>query len=203
MSEPHRNPEPSTLADDEAALQRGKSGPLIALAVIGVAFVAGAFVLLTGGDEARVYGALGRQINGMRQEHFDQFWGCAFPGANLKDIKSNAELATQLDGRASSSPAAYALHLRDKCAPKLAEIESKLDALIIPIELKPDVDALKDASGKLRGSVSAYVSYLDTPELKYDADSAKVYIAAISRAWYDFRREHAAINQLLKKKLSQ
>ncbi len=192
-----------SIADDEAALKQGKGGMLIAFALIGVALLGGAFFLLSGGDDARVYGELGRKINGLRQAHFDLFWGCALPDANLKDIKTNTDLMTQLEGRVAEKGAAYALHVRDKCLDKLTDIEPQLDTLIIPADLKPNVDAMKDATSKLRGSFSALISYLDTPDLKYDADSARVYLQHIARAWFDFKQAHAAINKTLKAKLGE
>ena len=190
-----------SMADDEAALKRGKGGMIAVLVVLGLGFLGGLFALMSGGDEARVYGELGRKINGLRGAHFDQFWGCALPSANLKDIKSNADLISQLDGRAAESGRAYGLHLHDKCMPKLEEIEPQLDTLIVPADMKVDVDGMKSATSKLRGSLSALVSYLDNPELKYDSDSARVYFDNIARGWFEFRQAHAAVNKTLKAKL--
>ena len=73
-------PRVGSFADDEAALKRGKGGVFGALAVIFVLAAAGLWFLMGGGDEARVYGELGKQLNGLKQAHFDQFWGCALPG---------------------------------------------------------------------------------------------------------------------------
>jgi hypothetical protein len=190
-----------SMADDEAALKRGKGGMIAALIVIGLVVIGGLLALMGGGDQARVYGDLGRKINGLRQASFDQFWGCALPNAVLKDIKSNTELISQLDGRAAEGKAAYAVHLRDKCLPKLDDIEPQLDTLIVPADLKTDVDGMKAASSKLRGSLSALISYLDNPELKYDTDSARVYFDNIARGWFEFRQAHGAVNKTLKAKL--
>jgi hypothetical protein len=190
-----------SIADDEAALKQGKTGPLIAIGVVVVALLVGGFFLLSGGDQQRVYGEIGRKINGLRQANFDLFWGCALPGANLKDIKTNTDLMTQVDGRASEKGAAYGIYLREKCMGKLQDIEPQLDTLIIPADLKPNVDAMKDATSKLRGAFSALISYLDTPEQKYDSEAARMYIEKIARAWFDFKQAHGAINKTLKEKL--
>jgi hypothetical protein len=110
---------------------------------------------------------------------------------------------SQIDGRAASGGTAYAMHVRDKCLPQLTEIEPQLDALIIPQELQPDVEQLKDATSKMRGAWSGLISYLDNPDLHYDADSARVYIETIARGWFDFKQAHGKINKLLKAKLGE
>lgn len=192
-----------SLAEDEAALKQGKGGMLVGLAITGVAVLAGLFVLLSGGDEARVYGELGKKINGLRQANFDQFWGCALQGEVLKDIKTNTDLIAQIDGRAVDHGAAYAVHLRDKCLPKLQDIEPQLDTLIVPPEIKPNVDAMRDATSKLRAGYSAFVSYLDTPDKKYESEGARVYLDNIARGWFDFRQAHAAVNKAIKEKIGE
>lgn len=190
-------------SDDEAALQRGKTGMLVTVGLLALAALSGSWMLLSGGDEARVYGEIGKKINGLRQAHFDQFWGCALPTANLKDITTNTQLMSQIDGRAVDGGTAYGLHVRDKCLIKLRDIEPGLDTLIIPADLKPEVEHMKDATSKLRGSWSALISYLDNPELHYDSATAKVYIEHIARAWFDFKQAHAKVNKVLKERLGE
>jgi hypothetical protein len=192
---------PMSLADEEAALKRGK-GPLVfVVAGLGVALLVGLFLLLSGDDEARVYGDLGKKINGLRQANFDPFVGCLLPQVNVADLKRADDLIAQLDSRASDGRAAYALHLRDKCVDKLRDVEPELGTLILPDDLKPDVERMREATSKLRSSTSGLVSYLDDPELKYDSDIAKIYLEAIARGWYDWKSAHASINKLLKTKL--
>ena len=190
-----------SFADDEAAIKRGKGGVFGVLAVIFVCGAAGMWLLVGQGDDERVYGELGKQLNGLKQAHFDQFWGCALSGANLASIKTNTDLATQLAGRASERGQNYALYLRDKCAGMLTEIEPTLDTLIVPDDLKPSVNGMKQATSKLRGGISGLISYLDNPELHYDATAAGVYIESITRAWFDFRTAHAELNKTLKVRL--
>ena len=172
-----------------------------ALAVIFVLGAAGLWFLMGDGDDARVYGELGKQLNGLKQAHFDQFWGCALPGTNLASLKTNTDLHSQLEGRATERGQNYALHLREKCAPKLTDIEPTLDTLIVPEDLKAPVTGMKAATSKLRSGVSGLISYLDNAELKYDAVAAAVYLDNITRGWFEFRTSHAELNKVLKARL--
>jgi hypothetical protein len=192
-----------SFADDEAALKRSKGGVFGALAVILVLAAAGLWFLMGRGDDARVYGELGKQLNGLKRSHFDMFWGCALPGANVSEIKTNTELASEVEGRARERGQNYALHLRDKCAGKLAEIEPTLDTLIVPDDLKPSVEGMKSATSKLRSGVSGLISYLDNPELHYDSAASSAYVDNITRGWFDFRKAHADLNKVLKTRLEQ
>jgi hypothetical protein len=192
-----------SIADDEAALKQGRGGTLAMLGVLAVVALGGAFMLLSGDDEARVYRELGKKINGLRQAHFDQFWACALQGELLKDIKTNTDLTAQIDGRASDHGAAYALHVRDKCMPKLQDIGPQLDTLIIPADLAPHVNAMRDATGKLRAGYSAFISHLDTPDTKYDTEGGRVYLDNIARGWFEFKQAHAAVNKAIKDKLGE
>ena len=191
----------AALAEDEAAFKRGRSGMLWGLSLAGAILLAGLWHLLSGDDDARIYGEIGRKINGLRQAHFDQFWSCALSGKNLQDLKNNTDIISQLDGRAAQSGRAYAAHLRSACAPKLTEIEPELDALIAPQDLKAELENLKAATGKLRSSTSAFISFLDVPEQPYETERATPLLTDIARAWYDYRNAQANLNKTLKDKL--
>ena len=193
-------PEPA-LAEDEAGFKRGRSGMLWGLSLACAILLAGLWQLLSGDDQARVYGEIGRKINGLRQAHFDQFWACALSGKNLQDLKSNTDVIGQLDGRAAQSGRAYAAHLRTDCAPKLTEIEPQLDSLIAPEDMKSGIEDLKAATSKLRSSTSAFISFLDVPEQPYETDKATPLLTDIARAWYDYRNTQATLNKTLKSKL--
>jgi hypothetical protein len=192
-----------SFADDEAALKRGKGGVFGALAVIFVLGVAVLAYVMGGGDDARVYGELGKQLNGLKRANFDMFLGCALPGANVSEIKTNTELASEFAGRAAERGQNYALHLRDKCAGKLTEIEPTLDTLIVPEDLKPAVSGMKTATSKLRSGVGGLISYLDNPELRYEPAAGAVYIDNITLGWFEFRKSHAELNKVLKARLSR
>lgn len=190
-----------TLADAEAALRKGRGGSLIVIGALGVVLAAGLVLLIGGDDQARVYGEIGKHINGLKRAHFDQFWSCALPGENIADLRSNTELSAKLDVRGQERGRAYGVYLRDRCMPKLEQVGPELEALIVPDDLQPDVRALTSALGQLRSSVSEYVVYLDDAALQYDAEQAGPRLGQITRAWYDFKKAHNAVNARIKTKL--
>jgi hypothetical protein len=194
-----REAEPT--AEDEAGFKRGRGGMLLGLLLAALLALAGVWHLLSGGDNARVYGELGRKINGLRQAHFDQFWSCALSGKNLHELNSNTELMSQLDGRAADGGKAYASYLRDKCMGALTEIEPSLETLFVPDDLKVDVDAMKSATGELRSSCSSFIAYVDAAQ-PYETDAAKPHLEAIAKAWFNFQKSHASLNKTLKSKLT-
>ena len=201
MTSQNRSQLAASFANDEAALKRGRGGAFGVLAVIFTLAAAGLWFLVGDGDDARVYGELGKQLNGLKRAQFDQFWGCALPGENLAEIKTNTELAAQLEGRAAERGQRYALHLRDGCVHQLREIEPALDGLIVPEDLKRGVNELKAATSKLRAGLGGLISYLDKPELRYDPAAAARYIDEITRGWFEFRKAHAELNKTLKSRL--
>jgi 4-amino-4-deoxy-L-arabinose transferase-like glycosyltransferase len=192
---------PGTLADDEAAMRKGRVGSLAILIGLGVAAAAGLAFLMSGDDEARVYGEIGKKVNGLERANFAQFWGCVLQGENLADLRSNSDLTTHVNVRGLERGRSYGLHARDTCLPKLQEINPQLATLIVPTDLQSDVEALKRATSELRGAWSDFVVYLDDPELEYSEDKARPLIAQIARGWYDFKKAHGAINQKIKAKL--
>lgn len=194
-----RNPlDVMTLSDAEAAMHKGRGGMIVAAVVVVVGLVGALVVFLGGDDERRVYSELGKTINGARVGEFDQFWACALPGENLRDLKSNEDLVAKLEVQAVGGQARFATRLRDTCLPKLEGIEPKLSALILPPDLKPSVSSVVTATGDLRSATSNLISYLDQPELEYDEEEAREKIQKIGRGWYDFRKAHADVNAVLK-----
>jgi hypothetical protein len=190
-----------TLADAEVALRKGRASSVLVLVAFGSALV-GALVFLIGGDDqARVFGEIGRQINGAKHAHFDQFWACALPGENIADLGSNTELAAQIEGRGRERGRAYGVHLRDRCLAQLEPLVPQLESLIVSPELQADVSAIIESTSQLRGAISDYVAYLDDPALQYEDEAARPLVNRIARAWYDFRRGHVALNAAIKPKL--
>lgn len=190
-------------SDDEAAFRKGRAGSLAGLIGLGVAAVAGLVFLVGGDDQARVYGEIGKKVNGIERAHFERFWGCALQGENVADLRSNAELVTHVNGRGLERGRNYGVHVREKCLPFLTDINPQLDLLIVPSELEADVTALKKATSDLRSAWSGYVAYLDNPELEYSEDEARPQVTQIARGWYEFKKAHAAINKTIKAKLEQ
>jgi hypothetical protein len=201
VSQRDQPPLEGTLADAESAMRKGRASQLWIVGALGLA-VATALVLLVGkDDEARVYGEIGKHVNGIKRSHFDQFWACALQTDNVGDIHSNAELAAKLDARGDERGRPYGVHLRERCLPNLEKIAPELETLIVPAELQPDMTALLEANARLRGSVSEYAAYLDDPALHYDPAAAKPVLGRVARAWYEFQKAHGAINTKVKGKL--
>ncbi len=184
-------------------MRKGKGGlmaamvgiPLLAILVIG------GLVVMSEGDEP--YRTLGRNINGLRQERFDPFWGCVLDGVEIDNIDSNTVLAREIHQRAGSGRrAAWAAHVRDDCMPDLTELELRLSVLIPPEELTSQVHELEGATSDLRSAWSGYVAYVEgLDEEPYDRERAGAHVTAIARAWYDYRRVHGALNSAIRERL--
>lgn len=195
--------------DDEKLMRKGKGRMLAGMIVAGVAALAGIIIYMVSGED-EAYAKFGKAVNGIDQQHFDQFWGCVFKGYDLERIKNNEHLRRQIHLRAERRPQAFGKYLRDECMPKLEEMDPKLTELIPPEELekplegmdKPPIPALVDATERLRSGFSGYVSYLDTAE-SYDRESDKVdeNIDTIVRAWFDYKSAFGKLNKKLKEHL--
>jgi hypothetical protein len=192
-----------TLADDEAALRKGKAGSLIAVSVLGVAVLGGLLYLMGGEDQARVYGDLGKQINGLKQASFDQFWSCVLQGEDLRDVTSNTELIARLDSMGRDGGRKFGENLREACKPRLETIGPALDTLIVPQDLEASVKSMSDAASSLRTSASGLIIYLDNPELEYDPEIARPHVQALARAWYEFKKAHNEANHVIKQHIEQ
>jgi hypothetical protein len=192
-----------TLADEEAALRKGKAGSLIAVSVLGLAVLGGLFFLVGGDDNARVYGDIGKQINGLKQASFDNFWSCTLQGEDLRDVTSNTELVARLNMLGRDGGREFAKNLREACRPQLENIGPALDTLIVPDDMKANVSAMSEAAASLRSATSGFIVYLDDPELDYDDEAAKPHVQAMVRAWYDFKKAHNEANQVIKTQREQ
>jgi hypothetical protein len=195
------SPLTGSLGDEEAAMRKGRAGSLAILIGFAVVAAAGLVFLMSGDDQARVYGDIGKKVNGLERAHFAQFWGCALAGENLADLRSNSDLTTQVNGRGVERGRSYGRHVREACMPKLQDINPQLATLIVPADLQPEIDALEKATGDLRTAWSGYIAYLDDPELEYAEEEARPLVAQIARGWYEFKKAHGAINQKIKAKL--
>src|SRR5258708_1504403 len=111
MADDKPGKEPS-LADEEKAMSGGGSGTMIAAVSLFPLLAIGIAVFALRGDGSSEYGNLGRQINGMRQTHFDQFWSCALPREDIRDLHGNADVQAAVLQRAQSSQSAYSRIVR-------------------------------------------------------------------------------------------
>jgi hypothetical protein len=190
-----------SLSDPEAAMRKGKGVMLAGMIGVVVVILIGLFFLLSGTDEKFAYSDIGKQVNAIKLKQFDAFWGCAFKGTDLRNIKSSEDLAEQIAGRASEARSVYVKQLRDNCFGKLDQMQSKYDVMIAPEAVEKDVKAMREATSKLRGAWSDYASYVDNLRVDYDDEIARPKIVEIARAWYDFKKAHASFNQTVKKKI--
>ena len=195
-------PQMGSYADDEAAMKSGKGRMLTGIIGISLIVVVGAVLLLMQGGKSEEYSEAGKTVNGPGiKGNFDTFWGCALQGVNLRDLTGAEELIAQVDMRGSERKADYGKYVREICMPKLTDMQAKLDLLSLPSDLQTDGAGLKEASGQLRASWSAYAGYLMEAKDSYNADDARIKIKEVARGWYEFKKAHASLNQKLKEKL--
>jgi hypothetical protein len=150
-----------------------------------------------------MYSQYGRNINGLRIEHFDAFWGCALRGENVAEISDNAMLTAAINRRAANGRGNYARQVRDECMEKLTELEPALQTLIPPPEMQAKNRELESAVGQARSAWSGFIAYLEAiPEGEgYDEAAAREHVTAVARSWYDFRRLHNELNGMVREKL--
>lgn len=196
-----RNARDVVLADAEGQMHKGRGGSLVIMGGLGVAIVVGLVMLVGGEDEARVYGEIGKTINGLERAHVEQFWGCALQGENLKELRSSTDVITKVDGRGLERGRNYGQHVRHKCLPLLEDVGPQLDVLIAPEDLKPEISAMQKGNEQLRSAWSGFITYLDDPELQYDQEAAKPHVTQIARGWYEFKKAYAEVNKKIKVKL--
>ncbi|MFO0684748.1 MAG: hypothetical protein U0234_22010 [Sandaracinus sp.] len=189
----------TSLADDEKAIGGGGgTGTMVAAVIVfGVLAIGIAVFVLRGNGESE-YSSLGRQLNGMRQGNFDQFWGCVLPREDIRSLTGNAAVQAAVLQRAQSSPSAYAtlvngcMHFLDEHTPLLAQ-------LIVPEDMRASVDQLRTALEAEIAAWHAFVAYLGQLGGPYDADDeqAQTLLTAVVRGWYDYRVAIGAVNDVI------
>jgi hypothetical protein len=186
--------------EDAKAFNRGKGRMLAAMLALLVTAIAGfAWYLVT--DQPNPYGGLGKQINGLKTKYFDGYWICALPGKLVGEIKSDADLRAELDVRAVAG-ARYGAHLQ-KCSAPLRELSTNLRALLPPDDAAPLVKAMADGATKVSVGSDAFAGYLENLEGAYESAKGQPEADTLVRGWYEFRKAHADLNQLLKSRLGR
>ncbi|MBN1652784.1 MAG: hypothetical protein JXA30_03325 [Deltaproteobacteria bacterium] len=190
-----------SIDEEAAALSKGKGWTIVsAVVVLAVCFV-GAGMFLKSADEKSAYREAGQTLNGLKKRQFDRFWGCALESVDLRDIKSNADLMAQIENRSRAGASRYGRAVRERCVEILEEIESSLDVIQVPGELKPQVDTMKKSTSQLRDGWREYIAYISDPDVIYDETKARSYLEKIALGWYGFSKEHAVLNKILQKRL--
>ncbi|AKF09283.1 hypothetical protein [Sandaracinus amylolyticus] len=185
-----------SLEQEEKALRSGR-GRMLAAMIVAVLAAGAGFAWFVSSSGPSEYGQLGRQINGMRAEHFDAFWACALPREDLRDLRNDQQLRSEIAERAAQ-PRAYAQHVRGQCMVHLDEHLPPLDALILPDDLQPGVRDLRTAVEAQRSAWSAFLARLDQTEGGFVAEDAEDELTAIARGWYEYKVAHSAINDVLR-----
>ena len=198
------------LAEAERALKRGRRKMLVAMIGAAVAALAALGLYMASGDD-EVLARFGRRVNGLDKQHYKAFWACVLPGANLRDIRDNETLVRQIHLRAERRPKAYAKHLRERCLPKLKELEPALGAVIVPAPFdkplqgmdNPPVRQMEDAVRRLRAATLEFANYLQGLAGGYDREEATQALEPVARAWYDYKLALARLNQALREALGK
>jgi len=193
-----------SLEAEEKAIRSGKGKMMTGMIIAVVAAMAGVIALVSLGSGDDTWSKFGRNINGLRTEHFDAFWGCSLRGANLSDIRNNADLTTQINTRTKNGRARYVRHVRDECLPKLTELEPKLQSLIPPEEMQTNLQELTSSVSDLRSGWSGFIAHVEgLGENSYDEDAASEHVLKISKGWYDYRRTHNEMNSVVRQQLGR
>lgn len=186
-----------SLEDEQRAMKSGRGRMLAAMIAATVAAIGGFFWFATS-QQPSEYGQIGRQINGLDQAHFDQFWACALPRANMANLTTNDALTGAIAERATRGRA-YGLHVRTECMVKLDEQGPALTNLIVPEDLRADVDALKTAIDAQRTAWTSMNTSLEAGEtFDLEDDASRRHVSAITRGWYDYKQAMSRINTTIR-----
>ena len=199
MADENQGKQPS-LADEEKAIGGGGgSGTMVAaILVFGVLAVGIAVFVLRGSGDSE-YSSLGRQVNGMRQGNFDQFWSCALPREDIRSLTGNAMVQAAVLQRARSSPSAYAHIVRTQCLHFLSDQTPLLAQLIVPEDMNESVTQLRTASQGQIDAWIAYLTYLEHLGGPYDSEDTEgaTLLTNVVRGWYDYRVAVQAVNAVV------
>lgn len=202
MNKPELHVQNAPLAQVGAGFRSG-GGALWGLGVAGVCAVFGLWFWLSHNDEARVYGELGRKLNGVRQAEFDVFWQCVLEDVDLAGLRSNTELLHWLGTSVETGGAEYAAHLQDDCMVTLNAITPRLDQLIAPTDLESDIAAMKAATQVLQRDFRDVISCVSRGESICPRAAMEPELQGIARGWFDFQTAHAAINRTIRGRLEK
>lgn len=187
--------------EDAKAFNKGKGRLLfVMIAFVLLAMATFAWYLIQ--DQPNPYGELGKQVNGLRGQYFDAFWTCALPGKQLGALKNDGDLREEIHQRAVSAER-YAQHLSNKCRPETSELITRLRALMPPDEARPLLQQMIEGLIKMDGGTRAFAEYLQGVQGPYSAEEAEPNLSGLVRGWYEFRKAHAALNQLVRTKLNR
>lgn len=188
--------------DEERALRSGRGRMLAGMiAAVVLVLVGVIWVLRPSGDET--YRTFGRNVNGFDREYFDAFWSCALKGADLRNIRSDRDLLGNLHRRGIQGGQRYGALVKERCFPRLEDLQEKLDGLIPPEGLQQDLTALRTSTTKLRSAWSDYIGYLVGLDGPYVEEDAQGPANGIARGWYEYKHAHKIVNDKLREKIAK
>jgi hypothetical protein len=189
--------------DDEKALKKGRGWVLVAGIIAALVVVAGLIFVLAS-EQPDQYGTIGRQINGIRQDHFDGFWMCALPDEQLDRLRTDRNLRDAIHARARRAPAPYAQHIRNDCLVKLNEHGRPLRELIPPDDLRGKLAELETSIDALRVGWEEYLLVLDrTTAEDYDPEAMDARLNKIAKGWFDYKNTHIELNNEIREHLGR
>lgn len=155
--------------------------------------------MITEGGTDQAYGAVGQSVNGVRESAFDGFWACALGPQQAIMVRNNRQMTDALHRRAFQGGAEYAAHVKNRCMTRLDEMEPELSKISAPEGLVGPLKRMGSATSSLKTAVSAYIEYVARADAKYnpDAEQAQQLVTNVTRGWYDYRQEHAALNRAI------
>lgn len=187
--------------EDAKAFNKGKGRLLFVMIAFVLLAVAG-FAWYLVQDQPNPYGEMGKQVNGLRGQYFDGFWTCALPGKQLAALKNDGELRAEIHLRAQSAER-YAQHLSNKCRPETSALITRLRALMPPDEARPLLQQMMEGLIKMDTGTRAFADYLQGLQGPYVAVEGEAALSGLVRGWYEFRKAHAELNQLVRTKLNR
>jgi hypothetical protein len=190
------------LAQVGAGFRSGR-GVLWGLTAAAAGVLMGMWFWLSHNDEARVYGELGRKLNGVRQVEFDAFWQCVLEDVDVSTLRSNTDLLHWLRSSVEAGGPEYAVHLRDDCMLTLGAIPARLNQLIAPSDLKDDIAAMQTATALLQRDFRAVISCVGKGRDICPLGAMQPQLQGITRGWFDFQTAHAAVNKTIRSRLEK
>jgi hypothetical protein len=190
------------LAQVGAGFRSGK-GVLWGLVAAAACVLLGIWLWLSHNDQARVYGELGRKLNGVRQTEFDAFWQCVLEDVDVGALRSNADLLHWLRSSVESGGPEYAVHLRDDCMGTLSAIAPRLNELIAPTDLKDDIAAMQAATSRLQRDFRSVIACVGRGQYVCPVGALQPQLQGIARGWFDFQTAHAAVNRTIRSRLEK
>jgi hypothetical protein len=187
--------------EDAKAFNKGKGRLLfVMIALLLLSLAAFGWYLVQ--DQPNPYGELGKQVNGLRGQYFDAFWTCALPGKQLAALKNDGDLRAEIHQRALAAER-YAQHLSSKCRPLTSELITRLRALLPPDDARPVIQQMIDGLIKMDHGTREFGDHLQGLQARYVEEEGEAALAGLVRGWYEFRKAHAELNQLVRSNLNR